>query len=85
MCIIIVFASLLLILSISAFIELTSVLYQRLDFTNKENAKLLNGMHEGLMIFCKPEGREPSLATERKMMFCNKAADQILTNLDVEH
>ena len=35
-------------------IELVSELYLRLDFTNAENIKILNGMHEGVLILSKP-------------------------------
>lgn len=47
--------TLLTIAALSALFEHISNLYIRLDFTNSENIKLLNGMHEGLLILSKPK------------------------------
>ena len=60
--------SLIFLLSIGAIIEHVSSLYQRLKFTNVENVKLLNGMHEGLLILSKPDSVLTGLRTT---MFCN--------------
>ena len=54
MCTIYAFAALAFILSLSAGIEHVSSLYHRMKFMNQENSKLLNGMHEGLLIISKP-------------------------------
>ena len=45
-------------------------LHITLKTTNMENAKLLDGMHEGLLILSKKE---------RRTMFCNSTADKLLT------
>ena len=49
-----------------AVFEHVSKLYIKLDFVNEENIKLLNGMHEGVLIIC-----------ERKIMFGNKSAFKV--------
>ena len=52
-----------------------SRLHTKLTTTNKENEKLLDGMHEGVLILSKKE---------RLTMFCNKPAQKLLSNfLDV--
>ena len=43
-----------IIAAFGAAFEQVSELYTRLDFTNAENIKLLNGMHEGVLILSKP-------------------------------
>ena len=43
-------SSLVMMAMVSASVELVSNLHKRLEFTNSENMKLLNGMHEGLLI-----------------------------------
>ena len=47
-----------------------SKLHNTLKTTNMENAKLLDGMHEGLLILSKKE---------RRAMFCNSPVDKLLT------
>ena len=44
----------LIMATVGMAIELVSKLYLRLDFTNAENIKILNGMHEGVLILSKP-------------------------------
>ena len=39
---------------LAAIFEHVSQLYMQLDFINEENLKLLNGMHEGVLIISKP-------------------------------
>ena len=46
-----------------------SKLQTKLSTTNIENAKLLDGMHEGLLILSK---------NDQKTMFCNKPAQKII-------
>ena len=43
-------------------------IHERLHFTNEENIKLLNGMHEGVLIL-RHEAR-----TQNDVMFCNLPA-----------
>ena len=46
-------------------------LHTKLTTTNRENEKLLDGMHEGLLILSKKD---------RLTMFCNKPAQKLLSN-----
>ena len=50
-------------------IRYVSDLHTRLATTNIENEKLLDGMHEGLLILSK---------NDRKAMFCNKPAQKLI-------
>ena len=49
----------------------------KLDFSNQEHIKLLNGMHEGLIILNEEFKKENGGQT---VMFCNKPAKKLLTN-----
>lgn len=53
-------------------------LLRELRFVNEENTKLLNNMHEGLLILRKPDKDDGM----RPVMFCNKPAEKLLTSLD---
>ena len=66
--------TLLVLATLSATFEQISSLYIRLEFMNSENIKLLNGMHEGLLILSKPE----IFDSDREEMFCNKSALKVL-------
>ena len=57
---------------ISATLIYISKLHNKLDTVNVENVKLLDGMHEGLLIISKKE---------KSTMFCNKPAQKILNSL----
>ena len=59
--------TLITLAALSAAFEHISSLYIRLDFINDENIKLLNGMHEGLLILSKPS----TFDGDREKMFCN--------------
>ena len=48
-------------------------LQQKLQFTNIENLKLLDGMHEGLMIFKNSKKHDET----RQVMFCNRSASRL--------
>jgi hypothetical protein len=50
-----------------------SQLHQRMKTLNTANIKLLNGMHEGLLILSKAETSDYSI------MFCNKSAAKVFT------
>ena len=65
-------------LIISSIYHMTK-LHSLVDFTNKENKKLLHRMHEGLIVVNKPK----KLTTKRKIMFCNRPA-QKLTDLYIK-
>ena len=56
----------------SATLIYISKLHNKLDTVNVENVKLLDGMHEGLLIISKKE---------KSTMFCNKPAQKILNSL----
>ena len=56
---------------LSATLIYISKLHNKLDTVNVENVKLLDGMHEGLLIISKKE---------MSTMFCNKPAQKILNN-----
>ena len=58
-----------------AVFEHISKLYMKLDFVNEENIKLLNGMHEGVLIMSKPI----ILGGKRELMFGNKSAFKVFT------
>ena len=49
-------------------VDYFSQLQQKLKFTNVENIKLLDGMHEGLLILNKPVKHD----NPRTVMFCNR-------------
>ena len=49
-----------------------SEIHEKLHFTNEENIKLLNGMHEGVLIL----ERDPSV--ENDVMFCNLPALKLI-------
>ena len=53
----------------SMFILYVVDLHQELLTTNTENVKLLDGMHEGLLILSK---------TSHEVMFCNKPAKSLI-------
>lgn len=62
--------------SIFVTINVVIKLWHRLRFANQENMKLLNNMHEGLLILGKPEeGSE-----DRPIMFCNQPVQKLLSN-----
>ena len=46
-------------------------LHESLDFANKEHIKLLNGMHEGLLILTNVPGEVDIEKQQRSLMFCN--------------
>ena len=56
---------------LSATLIYVSKLHYKLETVNIENVKLLDGMHEGLLIISKKE---------MSTMFCNKPAQKILNN-----
>ena len=55
-----------------------AMLHRRMKTFNVENVKLLDGMHEGLLIVHKST---TSMQLTREIMFCNKSAEKLLTNL----
>lgn len=55
-------------------INYISQLHNKLDFANSENVRLLNGMHEGVLIIKKPKQPDGS----RRVMFCNRPAEKLL-------
>ena len=50
-----------------------SQLHAQLKFSNEENVKLLDGMHEGLLIF----NRLSRVEEKKKIMFCNSPARKL--------
>ena len=64
------------ILTYSMVIHYIKSLYEKLSFTIQENTKLLNGMHEGLLILEKQDDCEDE---DQHVMFCNKHAKKLLT------
>ena len=60
-----------------ALFDHVSKLYMRLDFINEENLKLLNGMHEGVMIMSKPS----ETSQESKLLFGNKSAQKVFAKI----
>ena len=55
-------------------------LHSNLTTVNIENLKLLNGMHEGLLILEKGEENEET----RKVMFCNSSVKKLLATFMLE-
>ena len=49
-------------------------LHNKLDLAKVESIKLLNGMHEGVLIINKPK----QLDSARKVLFCNKSANKLI-------
>ena len=72
--------TMMFILGVAASLEHVSLLYHRLSSTAVENLKLLNAMHEGLIIFKKPKRM---MNGERTPMFCNKSAYKVIKKLGV--
>ena len=56
--------------------ELISNLYKQLNFVNEENIKLLNSMHEGVLIMSKSK----IFDGERELLFGNKSAFKVFEN-----
>ena len=48
-----------------------SQLHEQLEFSNEENVKLLDGMHEGLLIFNREDDEK------KHIMFCNSPARKL--------
>ena len=72
--------TMMFILGICASFEHVSSLYHRISSNAMENLNLLNGMHEGLIIFKKPT----SVANgERTPMFCNKPAYKVIKQINM--
>ena len=68
-------------LSFSCFFTSVNIvikLLRRLQIVNEENTKLLNNMHEGLLILRKPDQNND----RRSVMFCNKPAEKLLISLE---
>ena len=57
------------------FVHVSGV-HEQLHFANEENVKLLNGMHEGLIILSKQPSVEVSQST---LMFHNKPAKKLIS------
>ena len=60
--------------TIQAGIEHISKLYSQVEFANKEQIKIMNGMHEGDVILSEPS----SDSDERKILFSNSSAKKVL-------
>ena len=60
------------ILNFATLFVYISSLHQKMQCTIRKNAKLLNGMHEGLLILSK---------FEKSILFVNKPAQKLLTNI----
>ena len=60
-------------LSFHAAMDYLIMLQQKIEFTNIENLKLLDGMHEGLMIFKNSKKHDET----RQVMFCNRSASRL--------
>ena len=56
---------------IAMIIIYISQLHAQLEFSNEENVKLLDGMHEGLLIFNREDDEK------KKIMFCNSPARKL--------
>ena len=56
-----------------------SLLHRRMKTVNVENVKLLDGMHEGLLIVQKSASSMHTLTSD--IIFCNRSAEKLLTNL----
>ena len=66
--VILVIFSIAIMLTSMGFLYIVD-LHQELHTTNTENVKLLDGMHEGLVILSK---------TSHEVMFCNKPAKSLI-------
>ena len=55
-------------MTLAIMLEYISGLHRRMKITNTENMRLLDGMHEGLLIVSK---------TQKDIMFCNRPAQKL--------
>ena len=59
------------LIAVASLIIFISQLQTALESTNNENMRLLDGMHEGVLIISK---------SFQRVMFCNKPAEKLLTD-----
>ena len=57
-------------MTLAIMLEYISGLHRRMKITNTENMRLLDGMHEGLLVVSKKD---------KDLLFCNKPAQKLLT------
>ena len=62
-------ALLTICMTLAIMLEYIGRLHARMNITNKENMRLLDGMHEGLLIVKKEE--------QKVIMFCNRPAQKL--------
>ena len=64
-------------LAVLAF-EYVTDLYEELNFTNRENKKLLDTIDQGLLVFRDNAHWQSSQTTSKSVMFCNQRARKLL-------
>lgn len=59
------------------------ILHSKLLLVNNENAKLLNGMHEGVLIRKKQRPSKPNQTASKKLMYMNRSAKKMVNDFVV--
>ena len=59
-------------------IDVMAILHMRLKLTNTENIRMLDGMHEGLLVLNKSKDKEGTAAAS-SVAFCNKPAQRLFS------
>lgn len=72
-----IFAFITLVTLVGMIITHISTVNEKLHFTNQENVKLLNGMHEGLLILGSKSNEQEDI---NSIMFCNRTAQKLISN-----
>ena len=62
--------------SIAIMLNYVMSLHEKLEFSNKENVKLLNGMHEGLLILSEKKA-DAGEREVRSVMFSNRTIQKL--------
>ena len=76
----IVFATFVCLSLFAMLLMYIAQLHRRMKNLNCENVKMLDGMHEGLLIVQKSTTNSMRTLTN-DIMFCNRSAEKLLTNL----
>ena len=62
-------------------IDIMAILHKRLQLANSENIKMLDGMHEGLLVLNKPRlSNKTGTWRPHSVAFCNKPAQKLINS-----
>ena len=76
-----IFSAVFVTLIVSVYvtgIDIMANLHMRLELTNTENIRMLDGMHEGLLVLNKSKDKEGTAAA-RSVAFCNRPAQRLFS------